>query len=91
VDGWSHRLRYAITPAYTRNITSVDDGTIEIVTRNLDGAELKLTTAGGLTPVVVLSTARMVLARRAPTATGCPHRSPAATKPATPTTTAACS
>lgn len=55
VDGWSHRLRYAITPAYTRNITSVDDGTIEIVTRNLDGAELKLTTAGGLTPVLILS------------------------------------
>lgn len=55
VDGWSRRLRYAITPAYTRSITTVDDGTIEIVTRNLDGAELKLTTAGGLTPVVILS------------------------------------
>jgi prepilin-type N-terminal cleavage/methylation domain-containing protein len=55
MDGWAHRLRYAITPAYTRNIVNVDDGTIEIVTRNLDGAELKLTTAGGLTPVVILS------------------------------------
>lgn len=55
VDGWSQRLRYAVSPAYTRKIINVEDGTIEIVTRNLDGAELKLTTAGGLTPVVVLS------------------------------------
>ena len=55
VDGWSRRLRYAITPAYTRSITSVDDGTFELVTRNLDGTELKLTTTGGLTPVVILS------------------------------------
>ena len=55
VDGWSHRLRYAVTDTYTRPITNMDDGKIDIVTRNLDGAELKLTTEGGKTPVVVLS------------------------------------
>lgn len=55
VDGWAHRLRYAVTDTYTRPISSMDDGKIEIVTRNLDGAELKLTTEGGKTPVVILS------------------------------------
>lgn len=55
VDGWAHRLRYAATLKYTSKITGTDDGDIEIVTRNLDGAELKLTTEGGKTPVVILS------------------------------------
>jgi prepilin-type N-terminal cleavage/methylation domain-containing protein len=55
VDGWSHRLRYAVTDTYARPISSMDDGKIEIMTRNIDGTELKLTTEGGKTPVVILS------------------------------------
>lgn len=55
LDGWSHRLRYALTPAYAYSITSVEDGDIVIKTRRPDGSELTLTTTGGMTPVVILS------------------------------------
>lgn len=63
VDGWSRRLRYAVAPEYVRDIrdtvvgekANLADGDIDIKTRNLDGAELFLTTDGGRTPVVILS------------------------------------
>lgn len=55
LDGWGHRLRYAVTATYTQSITSVTDGNIAVRTRNSSGTELSLTTTGGLTPVVILS------------------------------------
>jgi hypothetical protein len=59
-------------PRHTRNIVNVDEmATIAIVTRNLDGAELKLTTAGGLTPVVILSHGPNGLGATDLTATSC--------------------
>lgn len=54
-DGWGRRLRYAVTPVYTRKIVALDDGDIDIFTRNDNGDVLKLTTEGGRTPAVVLS------------------------------------
>ncbi len=63
VDGWSRRLRYAVATPYVQPIRNVvtgekanlADGDIDIKTRNLDGAELFLTTSGGRTPAVILS------------------------------------
>lgn len=54
-DGWGQRLRYAVTASYTHKITALNEGDIEIVTRNGSGGVLMLTTEGGRTPVVVLS------------------------------------
>lgn len=54
-DGWSRRLRYAVTPAYTKPLTGIEDGKLEVFTRNLDGAELSLTTTTGQSPAVILS------------------------------------
>lgn len=63
LDGWSHRLRYAVSETYAQPIrdnvsgdmTRFPAGTIEVHTRNLDGTELTLTTGDGRTPVVILS------------------------------------
>lgn len=63
LDGWSHRLRYAVSETYVKPIrdavggdmTRFPAGTIEVHTRNLDGTELALTTGDGRTPVVILS------------------------------------
>jgi len=63
IDGWAHRLRYAVAVQYVRNIglnsinemANLSDGAIDIKTRNIDGTELFLTTVGGKTPVVILS------------------------------------
>ena len=63
VDGWSHRLRYAVTGDYVKDIrlavvgekTNFPDGGIVIKTRNIEGGELFLTTEGGRTTAVVLS------------------------------------
>lgn len=54
-DGWGRRLRYAVSAGYTHKITALDDGDIDIFTRNGSGGVLKLTTEGGRTPVVILS------------------------------------
>ncbi|MBN9698535.1 MAG: prepilin-type N-terminal cleavage/methylation domain-containing protein [Zoogloea sp.] len=54
-DGWSRRLRYAVTPAYTKPLAHLEDGKLEVFTRNLDGAELSLTTTTGQSPAVILS------------------------------------
>lgn len=63
LDGWAHRLRYAVATPYVKDINlsvvaemaSLADGAIDIKTRNIDGTELFLTTTGGKTPVVILS------------------------------------
>lgn len=63
LDGWSRRLRYAVATPYVQPIRNVvtgekanlADGDITIKTRNLDGAELFLTTTGGSSPAVILS------------------------------------
>lgn len=63
LDGWSRRLRYAVSSNYVkpiRNVVSAEranlpDGDIDIKTRNLDGTELLLTTTDGRTPAVILS------------------------------------
>ena len=63
LDGWSHRLRYAVASEYVWDIrhtavgekANLADGDIHIKTRNIDGTELFLTTDGGRTPVVILS------------------------------------
>lgn len=54
-DGWGRRLRYAVTDSYTTKIAALNEGDIDVFTRNGDGEVLKLTTEGGRTPVVVLS------------------------------------
>jgi len=54
-DGWARRLRYVVTPAYTKPLTGIEDGKLEVFTRNLDGAELSLTTTTGQSPAVILS------------------------------------
>lgn len=55
IDGWGRRLRYAVTSSYTRKIVALNDGDIEILTRNGSGGVLSLTTESGRAPVVVLS------------------------------------
>lgn len=55
-DGWSRRLRYIVTPTYAdKPLTKLEDGKLEVFTRNLDGAELSLTTTTGQSPAVILS------------------------------------
>lgn len=55
-DGWSRRLRYVVTPAYAdKPLTTLEDGKLDVFTRNLDGTELSLTTATGRSPAVILS------------------------------------
>lgn len=54
-DGWGRRLRYAVTDSYTTKITALNEGDIDIFTRNGNGEVLKLTTEGGRTPVMILS------------------------------------
>ena len=52
LDGWAHRLRYALAAPYAKDINlsvvaemaSLADGAIDIKTRNIDGTELFLTT-----------------------------------------------
>ena len=59
IDGWGHRLRYAVAEEYAKAITlsatSSPPGTLTIKTRNSNGTELTLTTNDGAAPVLVLS------------------------------------
>lgn len=60
VDGWSRRLRYAVSAGYVKPLAgaapvSFPAGSIEVRTRNNDGTELTLTTDDGKSVALVLS------------------------------------
>jgi prepilin-type N-terminal cleavage/methylation domain-containing protein len=55
VDGWGHRLRYAVSPAFVSSIDASSIGDIQIRSRSRDGAEITLTTTTHPAPALILS------------------------------------